>query len=318
MFQQVFQQLDSALSRDPGCISEVDRVEQISWMLLLKYLSYLREKREKSSLSLEVSKVLEERYHWSSWATIKSEMSLDLTEKKLQTFIEKKLFPYLRGLKSSKVEPSSLAYKIGEIFSHIENKVQHSHTLKEAIDGIDSLCFDTFEQKKEISQFYESRIRKIAEQAGRYSIPQVLVEAMVEVVAPKGGETIYDGAIQQPNLLCEAFEYLKKNEPLQAQKRAVFLGRVEQVQYYVFSLISMVLRDMLTSQITHTSVLATRPSRESEYVDVILSEPSFGGLVCEQIQENFPIKIAEPASLFLQHYMKVLKKDGRGRPCSEK
>ncbi|HEX9785894.1 MAG TPA: N-6 DNA methylase, partial [Opitutaceae bacterium] len=135
-----------------------------------------------------------------------------LTGPDLVEFVNTKLFPYLHGFKAKASGPRTLEYKIGEIFGEIKNKVTSGYNLREIIDQIDGLRFRSQTEKHELSHLYEAKIRNMGNagrNGGEYYTPRPLIRAMVQVVAPKIGETIYDGACGSAGFRCESYEYLK-------------------------------------------------------------------------------------------------------------
>ncbi|MEX1015046.1 MAG: type I restriction-modification system subunit M N-terminal domain-containing protein, partial [Candidatus Paceibacterota bacterium] len=132
MFEQAFNNIDNALWKDAGCDSELDYIEQTSWVLFLKYLHDLeQEKAEEAELQgQEYSYIIDEAYRWDTWAyPLNADGELDhkaqLTGDDLIDFVNEKLFPYLKKFRQDHIEnPQTIEYKIGEIFGEIRNKFQ--------------------------------------------------------------------------------------------------------------------------------------------------------------------------------------------------
>ena len=222
MFEQTFKNIDTILRND-GLESEIAYIEQTSWLLFLKYLDDLERDRSTESALHHKSyvRIIEEKYSWSSWAVPRgSDGKIDVnrvsTGADLVNFVNVELFPYLQGFKAKSENSDSVEYKIGEIFSEIRNRVQSGYNLREVIDLVAELEFGTQVQKHELSHLYESKIRNMGNagrNGGEYYTPRPLIRAMLEVVNPKLGETICDPAVGSAGFLCEAFDYLKKNNP---------------------------------------------------------------------------------------------------------
>ncbi len=158
MFEQAFKNIDDILHRDAGCATELDYVEQTSWVLFLKYLDDLEQiKKTESALAGKDHKfIIEPQYRWESWASPKtSDGKLDhnkcQTGDDLKDFVDFKLFPYLKKFKASADSPDTIEYKIGEIFSELKNKIQSGYRLREIIDIIDGMRFRTDHEKHELS-----------------------------------------------------------------------------------------------------------------------------------------------------------------------
>ena len=110
------------------------------------------------------------------------------------------LFPYLHGYKQKASGPNTIEYKIGEIFGEIKNKIQSGYNLREIIDTIDALRFRSQSEKHELSHLYKAKIRNMGNagrNGGEYYTPRPLIRAIVQVVKPRIGECLYDGAVNR-------------------------------------------------------------------------------------------------------------------------
>jgi hypothetical protein len=139
-----------------------------------------------------------------------------MTGDDLVAFVNGKLFPYLHGFKAKATGPNTIEYKIGEIFGEIKNRIQSGYNLREIIDHIDELRFQSQTEKHELSHLYAAKIKNMGNagrNGGEYYTPRPLIRAIVQVVAPKIGESIYDGALGSAGFLCESFDYLKRTNP---------------------------------------------------------------------------------------------------------
>jgi len=153
MFEQAFKNIDDVLWKEAGCTTELDYIEQTSWLLFLKYLDGL-EQDKADEAKLEGKKytfILDTPYRWETWAAPKGKNGqLDHNKSKtgddLRDFVNNKLFPYLHGFKQKATGPNTIEYKIGEIFGEIKNKIQSGYNLREIIDHIDELRFDFYVQ----------------------------------------------------------------------------------------------------------------------------------------------------------------------------
>jgi len=137
MFEQTFKNIDDILHKDAGCGSELDYVEQTSWVLFLKYLDDLeKDKATAAELSgKRYTNILAPEYQWSVWAAPKQENGkIDynaLSGDDLADFVNIQLFPYLKKFKTSAESADTIEYKIGEIFSELKNRMQSGYTLLE-------------------------------------------------------------------------------------------------------------------------------------------------------------------------------------------
>jgi type I restriction enzyme M protein len=328
MFEQTFKNIDDILHKDAGATSELDYTEQTSWILFLKYLDAL-EQTKAMEAELEgkaYNFIIDAAYRWPTWAAPKTadgkfDHNKALTGDDLKDFVNLKLFPYLKGFKQRATGPNTIEYKIGEIFGEINNKIQGGYNLREVIERIDELSFNTQAEKHELSHLYEAKIKNMGNagrNGGEYYTPRPLIRAMIQVINPQIGETIYDGAVGSAGFLCEAFDYLRSQPNLSTSdlstlQTSTFYGKEKKSLAYVIAIMNMILHGIEAPNIIHTNTLAENISdiQEKDRFDIILANPPFGGKERAEVQQNFPIKTGETAFLFLQHFIKTLRAGGR-------
>src|ERR1700751_2821632 len=252
MFEQAFKNIDDVLRNEAGCTTELDYTEQTSWLLFLKYLDDLEHEKEMEAklAGKRYAYILDEPYHWEVWAAPKlKDGSIDhkkaMTGDDLRDFVNGKLFPYLHAFRQKASGPNTIEYKIGEIFGEIKNKIQSGYNLREIIDHIDELRFRSQTEKHELSHLYEAKIKNMGNagrNGGEYYTPRPLIRAIIQVVRPKLGERIYDGAVGSAGFLCESYDYLKHNNPKRtaaqdkALKEKTFYGKEKKSLAYVIAI----------------------------------------------------------------------------------
>ncbi len=327
MFQQTFKNIDDILHKDSGCSSELDYVEQTSWVLFLKYLDDF-EKDKKSEAELagkSYKRIIAPEYRWDVWATPKEKSGkLDhhkaLSGDDLRDFVDHKLFPYLKKFKTSAESADTIQYKIGEIFNELKNKIQSGYNLREVINLIDQLRFRSHAEKHEMSHLYEDKIKNMGNagrNGGEYYTPRPLIKTIVKVVDPKIGDRIYDGAVGSAGFLVEAFEYLSSKKlstkDITTLQKKTFYGKEKKSLAYIIGTMNMILHGVEAPNIIHTNTLSENIDdiQEKDRYDIILANPPFGGKERAEVQQNFPIKTGETAFLFLQHFIKSLKAGGK-------
>ncbi len=328
MFEQTFKNIDDILHKDAGCGSELDYVEQTSWVLFLKYLDDLE--KDKATAADLTGKtyvnIIAPEYQWGIWAAPKlADGKLDhhnaLTGDDLADFVNIQLFPYLKKFKADAESANTIEYKIGEIFSELKNRVQSGYNLREVINRVDELRFRTHAEKHEMSHLYEDKIKNMGNagrNGGEYYTPRPLITTIVKVVAPTIGDKIYDGAVGSAGFLCEAFDYLKNSKNLTTKdvetlQKHTFYGKEKKSLAYIIGTMNMILHGVEAPNIVHTNTLAENLAdiQEKDRYDIVLANPPFGGKERAEVQQNFPIKTGETASLFLQHFIKILKAGGK-------
>jgi type I restriction enzyme M protein len=327
-FLQVFKNVDDILHKDAGCTSELDYTEQSSWLLFLKYLDALEEDRQ-TQAQLEGKKysyILDKKYRWGTWAAPRNKAGdIDyneaMTGKDLVDFVNGELFPYLQGFKQRAAATDTIEYKIGEIFDEVRNKITSGYNLRDVIDHLDKLKFRSQDQKHELSDLYEVKIRNMGNagrNGGEYYTPRPLIRAIIQVVKPEIGETIYDPAVGSAGFLCEAFEYLRQQPDMTVTKmktlqESTFYGKEKKSLAYVIGIMNMILHGIDAPNVMHINTLSenVQQIQEKDRYNVILANPPFGGQERQEVQQNFPIRSSETAYLFLQHFIKSLKNKGR-------
>ncbi|GAA5317921.1 MAG: N-6 DNA methylase [Candidatus Pelagadaptatus aseana] len=332
MFEQTFKNIDDILHKDAGCSSELDYTEQTSWMLFLKYLDDLEHEKslEAELMGEDYQYIIDTQHRWSTWAAPKNDdgnfdHNNALTGSDLIDYVDAELLPYLKGFKQRAENPDTIEYKIGEIFGEIKNKIQSGYSLRDALEKVDELRFRSQEEKHELSHLYETKIKNMGNagrNGGEYYTPRPLIRAMIDVVQPQIGETIYDGAAGSAGFLCEAYDYLRQGgaekkqlstSNLKTLQERTFYAKEKKSLAYVIAIMNMILHGIEAPNVMHTNTLAEnlQDITPANQHDVILANPPFGGKERKEVQQNFPIKTGETAFLFLQHFIKSLKPGGR-------
>jgi type I restriction enzyme M protein len=328
MFEQTFKNIDDLLYKDSGSDSELDYIGQTSWVLFLRYLDELeQDKADEAELKgEEYSFILVEEYRWTNWAMPKdadgkldhhiAKIGVDLVQ-----FVDGELFPYLAKFKQEAVSANTIEYKIGEIFSELKNKIQSGYNLREILEYADALPFRASTDKHELSHLYETKIKNMGNagrNGGQYYTPRPLIRAMINVVDPQIGETIYDGAAGSCGFLVEAYEHMyermeKTTDNLKTLQEETLYGKEKKNLAYVIGIMNMILHGIEAPNIIHTNTLGEniRDIQEKNRYNVILANPPFGGKERPEVQQNFDIKTGETAFLFMQHFIKSLKTGGR-------
>ena len=326
MFEQTFKNIDDILHKDAGCGSELDYVEQTSWVLFLKYLDDL-EKDKKTAAELSgktYTNIIAPEFQWTIWAAPKlANGKIDhnaLTGDDLTDFVNYELFPYLKKFKVDASSANTIEYKIGEIFSELKNRIQSGYNLREVVNLIDELRFRTHAEQLEMSHLYEGKIKNMGNagrNGGEYYTPRPLIKTIVKVVAPQIGDTIYDGAVGSAGFLVESFACLNKKglstSDVETLQKKTFYGKEKKSLAYIIGIMNMILHGVEAPNIIHTNTLAESLTdiQEKDRFDITLANPPFGGKERAEVQQNFPIKTGETASLFLQHFIKILKAGGK-------
>jgi type I restriction enzyme M protein len=327
MFEQTFKNIDDVLWKEAGCATELDYTEQTSWMLFLKYLDDLEQVNEqKAELhGKKYKSIIDQQHRWSVWAAPKKKDGIFNHDKAktgpdLIEYVDRDLFPYLQGFRTRAEGSDTIEYKIGEIFSEIKNRFQSGYSLRDALELIDGLSFRSQDQKHELSHIYEAKLKNMGNagrNGGEYYTPRPLIRAMIQVIDPKLGERVYDGACGSAGFLCEAFDYLRakatSTKDIKTLQEKTFFGKEKKSLAYVIAIMNMILHGIEAPNVVHANTLSENIAdiQDKDRFDIVLANPPFGGKERPEIQQNFPIKTGETAFLFLQHFIKSMIAGGR-------
>lgn len=327
MYENAFNNIDKALRNEQGVSSELDYAEQTSWIMFLKYLDDMEAERadEAALEGRDYAPILSPEYRWSAWAAPKDadgkfDHNRALTGDDLIAFVNDKLFKYLAGFRQTATASDTVEYKIGEIFSEVINRFRSGYILRDVLEIADELGFNGRDDKHELSELYESRIKRMGNagrNGGEYYTPRPLIRAMIQVLDPKIGETVYDGAVGSAGFLCEAYTYMLTPDisagDFETLQKKTFFGQEKKPLAYVIGIMNMVLHGIETPNIRYTNTLNENVMdyQEKDRHDVILANPPFGSGERAEVQHNFPIRSSETAYLFMQHFMRKLKAGGR-------
>ena len=325
-FESTFKAIDNTLHHDDGCSTALDYVEQSSWVLFLKYFDDLENTREQAAELEEKTyeRIIAGEYQWNEWAMpLDNEGNYDvkraLVGDDLIEFVNQKLFPYLQHF-TEKYDVDTIEYKVGIIFTNIKNKISSGYNLRDVIERVDELKFQTAENRHEMTQIYEDRLKQMGNagrNGGEYYTPRPLIRTVVKSVNPQIGETVYDGACGSAGFLCEAYTYMHEKVTNASEEETLqtktFYGKELKGLAYIIAMMNLILHGVQSPNIIRTNTLTENLSNitPSEQKNVILANPPFGGSEREEVQQNFPIKSSETAYMFMQHFMRMLKAGGR-------
>jgi len=327
-YESTFNAIDDILWKEEGCSTELDYIEQTSWLLFLKYLDDLETNNEEEAIlnsTGQYKRLINGEYRWTSWAAPKNDKGeIDvvnaMTGDDLINFVNLKLFPTLQKFKDNAPSANSIEYKIGEIFSGLRNKINSGYNMREIINKMDTLHFQSAEDKHEMTVLYEDKIRRMGNagrNGGEYYTPRPLIRTIVKIVNPRIGETVYDPACGSAGFLCEAYNYMYEQKRSVADyetlQQRTFLGKEKKGLPYIIATMNMIFHGVAAPNIIRGNTLAENLSgiSEKDRKNVILANPPFGGKERAEVQQNFDVRTGETAYMFMQHFIKMLKVNGR-------
>ncbi len=312
-----FKKATNILRQDDNTNSLLDYVEQISWLLFLKCLEELDQRRlsEAAFKVKECQPILDEKHQWSTW----TDPQKRLTGQDLLTFLAEDLFPYLRNLRYTRE-----ADVIRALFAETPSKMlKDGAILRDAIDAIQEIKFDTTDDVHTLSYLYESQLAQLGREGGmggEFYTPRPVIEFIVNMIDPQPGQTVYDPAMGSAGFLVEAFKHMRAalGDRILARdedrlQHKTFYGQEKKPLPYLLGCMNMILHGVFSSNLTRRNTLAddVRKFTEKDRFDVILTNPPFGGTEHESVTANFRYPSKQTSITFLQHIMAKVKRGGR-------
>jgi len=315
------------MRKDKGLNGDLDRLPLLTWIMFLKFLDDLEQQREEEAkLAGEKFKpAIDKPYRWRDWAADPQ----GITGDELLAFINNDeavradgmkgpgLFAYLRGLSSSNGD--NRRDVIATVFKGVDNRMKSGYLLRDIVNKVGGIHFTSSDELHTLGALYESMLREMRDAAGdsgEFYTPRAVVRFMVEVTDPRLGETVLDPASGTGGFLVEAYNYLEKQVKTVADRKRLqsetLTGCEPKSLPYLLCQMNLLLHGLDAPQIDPGNALRFKLSEigEKERVDVILTNPPFGGEEEKGIQGNFPDdrQTSETALLFLQLIMRKLKR----------
>lgn len=324
------------MRKDKGLSGELDRLPILTWVMFLKFLDDLEQMR-KTEAVLEgktFQPAIEPPYRWRDWAAVEG----GITGEELIAFINQErailpdgtqgpgLFAYLKNLQGARDENGGGGDRrdvIATVFKGLQNRMLNGYLLRDVIDKINAIHFNASDEMHTLSRLYETMLREMRDAAGdsgEFYTPRPVVRFMVEVTDPKLGETLLDPACGTGGFLVEAMSHLEKQcqtvEDRETLQNASLCGGEAKPLPYLLVQMNLLLHGLEYPRIDPENSLRfpLREIGDKDRVDVILTNPPFGGEEEKGILGNFPedMQTAETALLFLQLIMRKLKRPGQG------
>lgn len=302
-----------AMRKDAGLNGDLDRIPQLAWLLFLKAFDGLERNREVTDAKYRPA--IEAPYRWRDWAAEPDGPTGDA----LITFVNAELLPYLRGLTGTGAhDPRDV---LAAVFKETNNRMLSGYLLRDVINKVNEINFASSDDIHTMAHLYESMLKDMRDAAGdsgEFYTPRPVIRFMVQQVAPQLGEVVLDPACGTGGFLVEVLEELEPKVETTQQRRKLhqnLRGIEKKPLPYLLGMMNLVLHGVGQPNIGRGNALAqpiTQISR-ADRVDVVLTNPPFGGEEEKGIQANFPPdkQTAETAWLFLQLVIRRLKDGGR-------
>lgn len=307
--------IQDVMRRDAGVDGDAQRISQLVWMIFLKIFD--DREREYELLENDYRSPIPARLRWRNWAADAE----GITGEALLTFVNNDLFPTLKAL-SLDPQRDQRGIVVRDVFQDAYNYMKNGTLMRQVINKINEIDFNRSEDRHLFGDIYEQILRDLqnAGNAGEYYTPRAVTQFMVEMVDPRLGERLLDPAAGTGGFLACAIDYLRRQveTPADEQKLQNAILGVEKKQLpHMLCVTNMLLHGIeVPSQISRDNTLAKPLTSYGprDRVDVILTNPPFGGIEEDGIEQNFPqsFRTRETADLFLVLIVKRLKEHGRG------
>ena len=321
------------MRKDKGLNGDLDRLPMLTWVMFLKFLDDLeRIEEERAELAGRAYRgTVAAPYRWRDWAAPAD----GLTGPDLLAFLTDEqtalptgtqgpgLFPYLRNLRSDTTSRERRDV-IATVFQGLANRMESGYLLRDVINLIDAIHFDSSDEIHTLGRLYETLLREMRDAAGdsgEFYTPRPVVQFMVSVTDPRLGETVLDPACGTGGFLVETYRHLEQQAETVEKRKclqedSIYAGEAKSLPFLLAQM-NLLLHGLDAPRIDPGNSLRLRLAEigEAERVNVILTNPPFGGEEEAGIRSNFPEdrRTAETALLFLQLIMRRLKRAGRGR-----
>ena len=307
--------IQDIMRKDAGVDGDAQRIAQLGWMLFLKVFD--DREREYELMDSDYKSVIPSRLRWRKWAADPE----GITGDELLDFVNNDLFRALKVLAvGPKTDPRGLVVR--EVFEDAYNYMKSGTLMRQVINKLNEIDFNSSKDRHLFGDIYEQILKDLqsAGNAGEYYTPRAVTQFIVDMVDPQLGETLLDPACGTGGFLTCAIERLRKKQVKSAADEETLQKSINGVEKkpmpHLLCVTNMLLHDIrVPSRIRHDNTLA-RPLRDwgpAERVDVVVTNPPFGGMEEDGVESNFPatVRTRETADLFLVLIMHLLKPGGR-------
>lgn len=310
----VIKSIQDVMRQDAGINGDAQRIEQMVWLLFLKVFDAQEEELELTRD--DYKSPIPEDLRWRNWAADPEGITGDA----LLDFVNNKLFPKLKNLAADPVR-NPRGWVVRGVFEDANNFMKSGQLLRQVINKLAVIDFNRQAERHQFNDLYEKILRDLqsAGNAGEFYTPRAVTQFMVDMVNPQLGETVLDPATGTGGFLVCAIEHLRKqvrNTEQVALLQQSIRGVEKKQLPHLLCVTNLMLHGVeVPSQILHDNTLR-RPLRDytpADRVDVVLTNPPFGGIEEPGIEQGFPadVRTKETADLFLVLIKHILKPGGR-------
>ena len=308
----VIKSIRDIFRKDPGLSGDAQRIEQLGWMIFLKLFD--DKDKEKELLDLKYKSAIPAELQWRTWA----ENDEGITGDELIIFVNNQLFPQLKELPVT--ADNRLGVIIRNIFDGTNNYMKSGTTFRQAINKLNEIDFNSSKEHHIFNVIYEDILQGLAtkKDTGEFYTPRAVTQFIIDMVNPQLGEKLKDPANGTGGFLVCAIEHLRhqvKNVADLKILQETITGTELKPLPFMLSVINLIIHDIEVPQIENGDSLSRELTsiRQADRVDVIVTNPPFGGVVGDGMETNFPLnyRTKESADLFLILFIQLLKEGGR-------
>lgn len=307
--------IQDIMRKDAGVDGDAQRLGQMSWLLFLKIFDAQEEEIEDEQGD-SYKAPIPTRYLWRNWAADSQGMTGD----ELLGFVNNNLIPDLKS-HAAPIDTNPRGYVVKEAFSDAFNYMKNGTLLRQVVNKLNEVDFTSSNERHMFGDIYEQILKDLqsAGNAGEFYTPRAVTRFIVQMINPKLGESIFDPACGTGGFLAcsldELSKQVKSTEDNQKFQNAVHGIEKKQLPHLLCTTNMMLHGIEVPKQIRHGNTLNRSLSSidEDEQVDIVVSNPPFGGMEEDGIEKNFPseMQTRETADLFLQYIIEILNEKGR-------
>ncbi|MBA6292331.1 N-6 DNA methylase [Colwellia sp. MB3u-70] len=311
----VIKSIQDIMRKDAGVDGDAQRLGQMSWLLFLKIFDAQEEELEFEQADYQCP--LPEQYLWRNWAADNE----GITGDELLEFVNDQLFPDLKNL-TAPIKLNPRGYVAKEAFSDAFNYMKNGTLLRQVINKLNEIDFTDSTERHLFGDLYEQILKDLqsAGNAGEFYTPRAITRFIVDRVDPKLGESIMDPACGTGGFLACSFDHVKNNYVNTAKEHQTLQQQIHGVEKkqlpHLLCTTNMLLHGIeVPVQVKHGNTLNKPLANWDDELDVIVTNPPFGGTEEDGIEKNFPadLRTRETADLFLQLIIEILASPKNGK-----
>ena len=305
--------IQDIMRQDAGVDGDAQRISQMVWMLFLKIFD---DRESEYEISEGYSSPIPSRLRWRNWAANEE----GITGEEMLTFVDADLFPTLKN-QDVMMTTNGRGRMVYEVFNDSYNYMKNGTLIRQVVNKINEIDFTSTKDRHLFNDIYEKILKDLqsAGNAGEYYTPRAVTQFMVEMTDPKLGDVVLDPACGTGGFLINSLEHVRskyvEDDDDWGELQKSIRGIEKKQLPHMLAMTNLIVHDVEVPDIAHDNALTRRPLRDytiDDQVEIIITNPPFGGIEEPGVEKNFPSKFQtkETADLFLAMIIKLLKDDG--------